>query len=194
MKLEQNSAFTEAAKALKLTGLKQNFGHDKRGAMGNVSIDGKKVFSLEDDGWGGGTQVTFTKDGEALLIAFSDKINLKQLILDDSKKGEFSLYDSIDDIKLHDIADNLFDYLVNQKTIEKELKKIENNKDKKVFMGKPLNYASMGWKNGMTLSKLVTLKGGLNALQKTYDELKSEMTEDDQIFNTEYLESLGVKL
>lgn len=194
MKLTQNPIFVEAAKSLKLTGLKQNFGHDKRGAMGNVAVDGKKIFSLEDDGWGGGTQITFTKDGEELMSSFADKINLKQLILDDSKQSQYSLYDSIDEIKSQDIADTIFDYLVNRNQIEKELKKIEKNKDKKVFMGSPLNYTSMGWKNGLTLSKLVTFKDGLKALQETYNELKSEMTEDQQVFNTEYLESLGVEL
>lgn len=193
MELQKNPKFIEAMNQCKLSSFKNNFGHDRMGAMGNVSINRKKAFEFHDDGWGGDTEVNFAQNGEAIVKQFIADNNIQELIFLDSQVGEYQLFKTKEEVDQHYMIDIIFSHLSNKLTEEKEVKKIERAKDKKVMMGTAMKYQQIAWKK-LTLSELVKLKGGVAALQKTYDEFKAEMKEGEQIFNTEHLKSLGVKL
>lgn len=192
MKIKDNKLFIAAMEKCKLTAFKTGFGHDKRGAMGKVSISGKLSFDLHDDGLHGEINVDFSAKGKKYLYDFIKENNIAEHIIDDSKLDEFNHYKKPEDIEENDYINTMFDYLANKLSEEKELAKIIRAKDKKMMSGTVNRYRPFTWQK-FKLSEVAKMKGGLEALQKTYNKLKSELKDGESIFNLNHLISLGIK-
>jgi hypothetical protein len=177
----------------KLTAFKDGFGHDRQGAMGNILIDSKKALEFHDDGWGGDVDITFTAKGKEMLSKFISDSNICQHIFDDSQKQEYKLFKKVEEVEEDYVISIMFDYLANQLSEQKQIKKIIREKDKKIIGGTINRYRQTSWTK-RTLTEVSALKGGDVALQKAYDELKSELKDGEQIFNLEHLASIGIKV
>jgi hypothetical protein len=193
MKLTENKLFIAAMLNCKLTAFKTGFGHDKRGAMGKVYISGKLSFAMHDDGNYGEIDVDYSTNGKEIFENFLKENNVAHHIIADSKLDESNHYKKPEDIGEHDYINTIFDYLANLLSLEKALAQITRAKDKKIMIGTVDRYRPFDWKK-FKLSELAKMNGGLAALQKTYDKLKSQLKEGEEIFNLDHLASLGIKI
>lgn len=98
---------------------------------------------------------------------------------------------------LEQAVDNAVYDFYNEKQREKVRKTLERNCVKYICVGwitdKGASYFQQGFQSKKPLAEIASTPKGLEAVQKLYDRLKSEMGEGDKILNTN-LEAIGVRL
>lgn len=172
--------------------VKLDFGHDRRGAMGNIFFEGKKAFEFHDDGWGGESEINFfTPELETAVHAFAKKANIAQVMFDNG----WNFYDSVAEIDTHTVMVEVAEALIYGFSLEKEHKKIQRKTKSKIVFGDHLSYREISWTGVKDLADLLQHKSGRSSIQKAYNEAKAELAKGERIFNTkEQLTALGITL
>ena len=170
-------------KEFKVKGIKEGFGHDGRGLLCNIYFNNKKIYSIQDDGWGGETEYTFVSDKireEFILLA--KERNLREIMYADA----WNFLESANDISIGNVIDEVTDSLINQKNNEKICKKAIVFSPEK---GKQLQFS---WSGVKDLKELIIRNQDKLMLKNTYKEALND-SYDNQVLNSdEQLRSLGL--
>ena len=189
MSLRKSAKGREILNRISLKNVKTGFGHDLNGLYADFSLDGKKMGYINDDGWGGESEIRFeSKKHEEIFNAFLKDNNVGQLMFENG----WEFMESADKIDLHSQADDLINDAVNMIEQKKAEKKLEKKTLKAIVIGELdengglVAYRETTW--GKPLEQVA-----LGALQMTYNDRKKKLKPNEKILNTN-LERLGVKL
>ena len=166
-----------------------NIGHDQAGYQCDLYLDNKKIALINDDGYGGETEIKFyTSQAEEKLKSFLTEINYAEHLF----KNGWEFMKSPSKIYFNSQIVALTENTINIKEEEKLQKKIAKATLKGFIYGTDNYYSAVTYK--VTLADIVAkYPKGLELLQKRYDKLKTDLAKDEKVFNTN-LEELGIKL
>lgn len=167
---------------LTLVNYKEFEGHDGMpGFNADLVYKGKKIAHVYDDAWGGPYQV------DVLGVYDSKEREGNKKLLDELLADIDANYVLEEKWDKRPDKHSLLEFLIGDLTNELDRKKDEK---KGIIVKHGSGYQIYGW-NVQIPTLLKKYKNGLDVVQKYYDEIKAKGKE---ILNTEYLQSIGVKL
>lgn len=180
----------DVIKHVTLKNVKTNIGHNLGGLYADFYLDGKKIGYINDDGWGGGAEVSFdSKSAEAQFKAFLKCNKVAQIMIED----DWAFIKDVSEITLEDQVDEIVTSLINQKEEEKTEKKIQKDCEKGIYIRTEVGYHGTKFKIPLKSLVLMYKEKGVEIIQKAYDKLKLELEDGEYIANKN-LEELGIKL
>ena len=173
-----------------LKNIKDGFGHDLAGFYCDIYLDKKKVGYLNDDGWGGETDINLTPEAKKTLSELFTKHKIANIMLVEGGWGFMETEEKIDlDCQLEEVI-RLVDLNLQIKKAEKKLIK---DQIKGICFGKgATNYRTVSWgKPPQPLT--ILLNAGMRAKVQEYIDvkIKPNLEEDQKILNTNF-EELGL--
>jgi hypothetical protein len=134
----------------------------------DLYINGKKVGYCENGGKGGSTHYShYDENGRKVIKECEDYFKTLPNVVYDFGDIPQSLDGAIDDI---------IDNMVNEKEKLKFEKKMQKDMLTKLVLstGNPNSYKVIGWKNGLTIEKILSTEKGRIAIKDTVKKFKKE--------------------
>ena len=174
-------------KAFTLKRLVVGRGHDGGGLLADVYFNKKKVAEYSDDGWGGEADVRFvTNEAEDNIRTYFKLNNVNEIVFNNG----YEFMKKLDRIHFQIQICFVVEEVATKMENDKYYRKLENYKKKCFVIGTPDNYSVVKWKGVKNLIEFSKLRGATAALQRAYDNYKSE-----GILNSkEQLEEMGIKV
>lgn len=181
-------------KEVTLVNYKTHQGRNGTGFNADIKYEGKKIAHVRDDARGGCFHYDnlgeLKQDGNGEWYQTPEFIENKKLIKELEGKAE-KVYTEFSFEQL----DSLINDVVNVIETEKIKKKIKNACKSKIVFGTVDAYKEFAWKGIKTLTQLVAINGGLNALQKAYNEATDTLEKGDVVHNDpKSLKDLGINI
>lgn len=161
--------------------VKEGFGHDLMGVYADIYLKGHgKIGYLNNDGWGGESEQRFTsKEKETAFREYLESKNFAKFLFENG-------WDFMKDVKkitFHSQVDELLEYAIQKKNIEKHLKAIARDCKKGICYGTEESYYMTTWK-GWDIARLLANPKGRASVKNAVIRIKSEMKKGEKILNT----------
>lgn len=167
---------------LTLVNYKTFAGHDGMlGFNADLKYKGVKIAHAYDDAWGGSYRVDVLGEFDSKEREENEKL-FKELLADVGENYECDY-----DFKNRPSPHTLLEFLIADLTNELDRKKDDK---KGILIKHGAGYLIHGW-NVQIPTLIKKYRNGREVVQKAYNKLKSDGKE---VLNTEYLQSVGVKL
>ena len=169
---------------LKNVKISESLSEETTAFTADIYVDGKKAGYARNDGRGGCTNYhPFQETRELFNKAEKFTLTLPKIKYDFNGKT----------FEMDSNMENVIDNLLEKFQSDKDRKKMEKICLKGFVKSTAIGYTQLTYK--MSLKDMVKIYGekGVDNLQRTYDNFKSNLKEGEKIINTN-LEELGVKL
>lgn len=179
-------------KQFKVTNVVAGRGHDTGGLICDLHLGSKKIALYNDNGWGGGADITFLKpEYEQQMTQMLKDVKYQQLMFDTG----WDFLDKPEDIGLHSAIEDVVSLVTQRKQQDKALKQLDKATLTALVVGTSVDsYTEYFW-NYQRGGRAPLNKIGKAALQKKYDNLRKKLKKDEKILNSvEQLASLEVNI
>lgn len=177
----------EIRKVVDIKNIKTGFGHDLMGMYCDIYINKKKIGYFNDDGRGGGADISMTQESRKQILDLLEKHQWRYKMF--TELG-WNFYQNESEINDDSVIESLIEHLHDLKEEEKEIKKISKYSVKEICYGNWYSYKRICFKH--PLQKIIDVKG-MEWMQNFIDsEIKTKMKEGEKILNTNF-EELGLR-
>ena len=178
----------EIKKRVQIKNVKDNIGHDLMGMYCDITLNKKNVGYYNDDGWGGGPDISLEQKGRNELLQLLERHQWRHRMF--TELG-WNFYESENKIDDDTVIENMIEHLYEEKQKEKMMKKIAKQSEKEILYGRWDNYIRSSFKGGMTLSQMVRSYGQAKVQDYIDRNIKTKLKEGEEILNTNF-EELGL--
>ena len=176
----------EIKNRISIKNIKDGIGHDLAGLYCDIYIDKKKVGYLNDDGYGGETDLEITEEANKVFEELLVKHNFNKYMFENG----WDFYENKEEISFNSQKEHVVTSLYNLKQKEKEQKKLIKLFQTHVVYGDINRQKLYGWK-GSTLRQMID-RFGVDNIQAMIDKsIKPELKKGKTILNTNF-EELGL--
>lgn len=180
----------DTMKRVTIKNVKDNIGHDRAGLSCDFYLDGKKMGSYDDDGWGGEIDINYvSKETEKQMKDFAESIKYNEYLFNHG----WEFMESPDKISIKTQIESLVDKAYNQRNLDKQFTKITKLFPVAFVFGVPNADTYEYIKYKTPLAEIVKYPETKVRLQNRLNEIRTkELKKGEVIFNTN-LKELGLE-